>query len=241
MTKTIACIQSSYIPWKGYFDIINSVDEFVLYDDVQYSKNTWRNRNRIKTPNGLLWLTIPVITSGKFDQRIMDVRICKDIWRKKHWKSLKTYYAQTEYFHKYSDFFRNLYLSSEERSLSTVNYTFLTEIRSLLGITTPITWSMDYSLQETRLTERVVELCAKSGATTYLSGPKASEYFTEELFAQAGIKLRYVDYSGYKEYPQLNPPFEHAVSIIDLIFNTGPQAVSYLKSFDGTITQPSRT
>ena len=126
--------------------------------------------------------------------------------------------------------FERLYLDMEEKFLSRVNYEFITAICRMLGISTRIRWSMDYRLVEGK-TERLLDLCIQAGATEYLSGPAAKAYLDEKLFAEKGISVRYMDYSGYPEYKQLFPPFVHEVSIMDLLFNEGPDATTYMKSF----------
>lgn len=228
--KKIAILQSNYIPWKGYFDLINMVDEFILYDDVQYTRRDWRNRNIIKTPTGPFWLTIPVEVKGKYYQNIKDTLISDHEWNRKHWKTIVSNYTKAPHFKDYCSLFEDLYLGSGESYLSQVNYRFLTAICQLLGIKTKISWSMDYRLREGQ-TERLIDLCKQAGATEYISGPAAKNYIDENLFKAEGISLRYIDYSGYPEYPQLYPPFEHRVSIIDLIFNTGSDAKKYMRSF----------
>jgi hypothetical protein len=230
MEKKVAVVQSNYIPWKGYFDLINLVDEFILYDDMQYTRRDWRNRNIIKTPNGPIWLTIPVEVKGKYFQKIKDTTISEAGWGKKHWASILHNYSRAPYFALHREVFENLYLNSEEKFLSQVNYLFLSAICEILGIRTRISWSMDYN-PGTGKTERLVDLCKQAQATEYISGPAAKNYLEEELFAKAGIALQYIDYSSYPEYKQLSPPFEHQVSIIDLIFNEGPEATKYMKSF----------
>lgn len=226
--KTVAIVQSNYIPWKGYFDLIDRVDEFILYDDVQYTRRDWRNRNKIKTPNGLQWLTIPVRVTGKFFQPIKDTQVRDQHWRKEHWKSIAQNYARAPYFDDYAPHIEPLYADSDETYLSRINYTFLTALCELLEIDTDLRWSSDYELVEGK-TERLVSLCQQAGATRYLSGPAAQAYMDESLFAQAGIELAYMDYSGYPEYEQLHPPFEHGVSILDVLFNTGPNAPRYVR------------
>lgn len=231
MGKKAAIVQSCYIPWKGYFDLIHNVDEFILYDDMQYTRRDWRNRNLIKTPQGLQWLTIPVEVKGKFDQKIKDTRISGGGWAKDHWKSIVHNYASAEYFKQYRTVFEKIYLDCEgEGSLSQVNRKFLNLICEILGIQTKISWSMDYELVEGK-TEKLVGLCKAAGANFYLSGPAAKDYIEESLFREAGIELHYMDYSRYPEYPQLYGKFEQGVSILDLLFNTGPQAANYMKSF----------
>ncbi|HEX3559061.1 MAG TPA: WbqC family protein [Pyrinomonadaceae bacterium] len=226
----MAIVQSNYIPWKGYFDLINLVDEFILFDDMQYTRRDWRNRNVIKSPNGLTWLTIPVQVKGKYFQKIKDTVISDPEWNRNHWKSIVHGYNKARYFSAYREPFEDLYLGIDESFLSRINYRFLTLICRLLGIETKISWSMDYHLAEGK-TERLVDLCKRAGAQEYISGPAAGDYIDESLFRREGIALRYMDYSGYPEYDQLFPPFEHGVSILDLIFNEGPDATRYMKTF----------
>ena len=230
MNKRVAIVQSNYIPWRGYFDLISQVDEFILFDDVQYTSRDWRNRNKIKTPNGSIWLTIPVEVKGKRNQKIKDTVISDPGWNRNHWKSIVYNYSKAKYFSQYKELFEELYLECNERMLSQVNYKFLTSICEALGIKTKLVWSSEYRLVEGK-TERLIDLCRQAGGNEYLSGPTARGYIDEELFRSEGIALRYMDYSGYSEYEQLYPPFEPKVSIIDLIFNEGPGARKYLKSF----------
>lgn len=226
--KTVAIIQSNYIPWKGYFDIINMVDEFLLYDEAQYTKGDWRNRNQIKTPEGLKWLTIPVVKKGKFGQEICDVRIGDPDWARIHFETISQFYAKSRYFPQYNGFIRSLYFDRAEDFLGQINYWFIRTVMDLLGIATRVTWSTDYGRSSAGRTERLVELCKAAEATNYLSGPAAGAYLDEGLFDQAGIKLQFMDYSGYPEYEQLHPPFMHHVSIIDLLLNCGPEAAYYI-------------
>lgn len=228
--KRIAIVQSNYIPWKGYFDLINMVDEFILFDDVQYTRRDWRNRNKIKTNDGLMWLSISVNAKGNYFQPIKEITISEPTWKIRHWKTIVNHYARAKYFKEYEEVFKDLYLGSTATYLSQINYRFLTGICSILGIQTKLSWSMDYRLTEGK-TEKLIDLCNQVGATEYLSGPTAKGYIDEDLFKQKNIKLRYMDYSGYPEYTQLFPPFEHNVSIIDLIFNEGPNAPKYMLSF----------
>ena len=230
MSKTIAIVQSNYVPWRGYFDLINSVDEFILYDDAQYTRRDWRNRNTIKSPGGQIWLTIPVRVKGRYLQNIKDTMVADDNWAREHWQSIVHNYSKAEYFGEYRERFQDLYLGSHDKFLSQINYRFIMAICRILGIDTTISWSMDYNLAGDR-NERLVNLCKQAGATNYLSGPAAKSYLDEELFEQEGISVAYMDYSGYLDYGQLYPPFEPRVSVIDLVFNEGPQATKYMKSF----------
>lgn len=224
--KRLAILQSNYIPWKGYFDLIASVDEFVIFDDAQYTKNDWRNRNRIKTPQGVQWLTIPVETSGKLTQRIRDAEAKNDAWREKHLRSLLQNYSRARYFADYRAWLEQLYGSCNSHLLSEINYHFIAAICKQLDITTKLSWSSDYHVGEGK-TERLVSLCRQTGATRYLSGPSARDYIDAALFKEAGIVLLFKEYD-YPEYPQLYPPFEHAVTVLDVILNTGPDARQYI-------------
>jgi hypothetical protein len=228
MGKRVAVLQSDYIPWKGYFDLINCVDEFVLYDTAQFTKNDWRNRNRIKTERGAMWLTIPVIHN--FGQTIQETQVRDARWASKHWRSIVQYYSKAPCFPAYADTLDSLYSEAAGlKFLSEVNYLFLSAICRVLGIKTRITWSRDYDLVEGQ-TERLVDLCLKLRGEEYVSGPAAKSYIEESLFERSRVKLTYVDYAGYPEYAQLYPPFEHGVSVIDLILNQGPNARKYMKS-----------
>jgi glutaredoxin-related protein len=231
--KTIAIVQSNYIPWKGYFDLIARVDEFILYDDMQYTRRDWRNRNLIKTAQGPQWLTIPVDVKGKYLQRINETQISDANWADVHWKSLVHNYARTPFFAQYKDIFQELYATVPFPLLSHVNYHFISAICQILGITTKISWSSDYILVDGK-TERLVGLCQSTNATRYISGPAARDYIVDDLFTDANITLEYADYSGYPPYPQLYGEFTHGVSVLDLIFNVGPQATTYMKYVNPT-------
>jgi hypothetical protein len=226
-TKKIAILQSNYIPWKGYFDIIGAVDEFILYDEVQFTKNDWRNRNRIKTPAGVQWITIPV-SQKSLQQKISETQVSNYNWAVKNWQTLKSNYGRASSFREYSPVFQEFYLTTKLTYLSEINRFLITLICDLLQIKTVISNSKDYTL-EGNATERLVSLCEQTGAKTYLSGPAAKNYLDESLFIGRGINVEWMDYGGYSEYPQLFPPFDHAVSTLDLIFNTGTNARQFMK------------
>jgi hypothetical protein len=228
----IAILQSNYIPWKGYFDIINSVDEFIIYDNVQYTRRDWRNRNKIKTHNGSIWLTIPAEIKGMFFQSIKETKVVNNNWTKKHWNSIKRNYSKSKYFNDYKELFESLYLHEASKLiyLSDINYLFIKKINKILNINTKITWSSDYVLEGNK-TEKLVNLCKQVNATEYLSGPAAKDYIDENIYRSEQIQVKWMDYSGYQEYEQLYPPFEHYVSVLDLIFNCGTHAIKYMKSF----------
>lgn len=224
----IAIVQSNYIPWKGYFDLIQSVDEFVLFDDVQYTRRDWRNRNRIKTAHGLAWLTIPVQTTGQYLSLIKDIEISDDGWAGKHWKTIVASYGKAPHFQWFAERFEPLYASCPERQLSRINRRWLEAACDALGIRTRLTWAMDYSVADGK-TERLVSICQQAGADTYISGPSARDYIDDGVFRAAGISLEYFDYAGYPPYPQLHGPFEHHVSIVDLLCHMGPESPHFLR------------
>ncbi|MFC1590900.1 WbqC family protein [Thermodesulfobacteriota bacterium] len=233
--KKIAIVQSNYIPWKGYFDLINLVDEFVLYDDCQYTRRDWRNRNRIKIPDGLQWLSIPVDVKGKYLQKICETEIIDNVWWKKHWQSIKHNYSKAAYYNEIGPMLSELYGSVREiKKLSRANYVFLKGICELVGINTNITFSMDYNVNDCLdPTENVACFCKKLNATHYISGPAAKEYIKEVRFEEIGCKVVWMDYSKYTEYPQLYGDFCHHVSIIDVLMNVGLQGVrKYLVSYN---------
>lgn len=227
--KRIAISQSNYIPWKGYFDLIKVVDEFVIYDEVQYTKNDWRNRNRIYTSAGPRWLTIPVETAAQFGQKILDVRVAGQRWRTQHWHSWQAHYGRAPHFAAYRVQLSDLYLGSDETRLSDINLAFLRAICGWLDIGTPMTSSQAYAHEATDPSLRLLEICQAAGATHYLSGPAARDYLQLDLFQRAGITVEWMNYDCYPTYGQRHSPFIHDVSILDLILNEGPRAATFLK------------
>lgn len=231
MGKSVAVLQSNYIPWKGYFDLINSVDEFILFDDMQYTRRDWRNRNRIKTSKGSEWITIPVCVKGRYHQKINETVVTSDQWSAEHWKKLLHNYSKARCFSQLAPTIKELYTkSSTIKLLSEINYLFIEFVCRFLKISTRLTRSSDYKLVEGK-NERLINLCLQSDASRYLSGPSARDYMNVEMFESAGIEVNFFDYSGYPEYQQRFPPFEHGVSILDLLFNEGEQAYHFMKSF----------
>jgi hypothetical protein len=201
----------------------------VLLDSVQFTVRDWRNRNRIKTANGVQWLTIPVRRTGRREQRIDETEVLSGAWAAQHWKTLSQNYGKAPYFELYRDRLSAAYRrAGEERRLSRINELLLATVLDILGIGTPVQRSSDFSVSG-RATQRLLALCQLLGASEYLSGPSAQAYLDEELFAKSGIAVSYADYSGYPAYPQLYPPFEHHVSVLDLLWSTGPNARRYMK------------
>lgn len=224
--KKVAIVQSNYIPWKGYIDLIASVDEFIFFDDVQFTKNDWRNRNKIKTPAGIAWLTVPV--GQDIERRIRDVTVASERWQAKHWKTLTQNYGAAEHFRDVAVWLAPLYLTERHTHLSQLNRRFIEGICDFLGVQTKLTSSWDYTLIEGK-TERLVDLCVQAGASEYISGPSARAYIDEQIFADRGVKLTWFDYDGYPEYRQFWGDFAHNVSILDLLFHYGKGASRFMR------------
>ncbi|MBC3207669.1 WbqC family protein [Pseudomonas sp. SWRI111] len=226
--KKVAILQSNYIPWKGYFDLIAAVDEFIIYDDMQYTKRDWRNRNQIKTPQGAQWLTVPVLVKGKYHQKIRDTEINGTDWAAAHWASLWQNYRKSPYFNEVAVWLEPLYRDQTYTHISTLNRAFIESICQYLGIQTKISNCWDYPLAEGK-TERLINLCASAGGGEYISGPSAKNYIDDKLFLDADIKLTWFDYVGYPSYPQLWGEFTHGVTILDLLFNCGINSRQYMR------------
>lgn len=228
--KKVAIVQSNYIPWRGYFDLIAAVDEFILYDDVQFTSRDWRNRNMIKTPTGSQWISVPV--GQNIHRRIRDVVLLEKKWQKKHWRSIEINYCRAPYFNEVSEWLESLYMTQTYNYLSVLNRQLIESICKYLDIRTVISNSWDYTLHGGR-TERLVNLCVQAKGTEYITGPAAKNYIDEKVFADRGIKLTWLDYSGYQVYPQLWGEFIPRITILDLLFNCGREAHSYMKNVGG--------
>lgn len=223
----ICIIQSCYIPWKGFFDLIGRCDEYVVFDSAQYVKRHWHNRNRIKTANGVEWLTIPVVVKGRFEQSIEEVEIEKQ-WAEKHWRAIELAYRRAPFFEHFSPIVKNWYETADKLNrLTDVNAIFLREISKVLGLKTRIVSDAAYPSDGSK-TERLLGIARAAGADCYLSGPSARAYFDEQMFTAAGIATEWMNYEGYPEYQQLHNDFEHAVTVLDLLFHTGAEAPQYL-------------
>ncbi len=222
-----AVLQSNYIPWKGYFDIIHDVDLFIFHDDLQYTKNDWRNRNRIVTEGGLKWLTIPVGTDEH--RMILDVTMQDAAWAKKHYDMIRASYLRAPYFQKLKPFLEDAYLGRQWTHLYELDrYLIETISREFLGITTKFADSRDFATHGVKH-EKLLSMLQSAGASLYVSGPAAQDYIHAEDYQAAGIELVWKDYSGYPPYPQLHGhDFEHGVSILDLLMNTGDDAPYYI-------------
>jgi hypothetical protein len=222
----VAINQSNYLPWKGYFDLIHDVDLFVFYDDVQYTVRDWRNRNRFKTAHGTRWLTVPV--GDNRNRLIQDVAIVEHEWQRLHWDTVRHAYARAPYFDRVADYLREVYLKRTWTNLSELNQQLTLNIaRNWLGIRTEFVKSSQLP-GEGQKQDRIFSLLKAVGAKVYVSGPAAKDYLEPERFERERVELVWKDYSGYPEYEQLHPPFEHAVSIVDLLMHTGADAPRYI-------------
>jgi len=228
MPKRIAIVQSNYIPWRGYFDLMASVQEFVLYDDVQYTRRDWRNRNQIKTPQGLQWLTVPVRVKGKYLQAIRETEIEDGTpWSADHLKALSLNYRKAPFHDAVMEWLAPLY-DAQPPLLSQLNRRLLAAIAGKLQIATRLTDSSEYALEGDK-SERLASIAAQAGAQVYVSGPAAKSYLDESVFRARGIDVEWFDYAGYQPYPQLWGEFIPNVTVLDLLFNCGDDARRHLK------------
>lgn len=222
-------IQPSYIPWRGYFDMLHKADVVVFYDDVQYDKHGWRNRNRIKTPTGSQWLTIPVFNKGNTTNNLLikDININWNTdWNAKHWTTIKQVYGKAPYFRQLAPMLEEFY-SGHPQLLADFTIDTTMALARQLGMD-GTTFIRSSSLRaEGSKTDRLVEVLRAVGATHYISGPSAKDYLEEDRLQAAGISLEYMVYD-YPEYEQLHPPFDPQVSILDLLFMKGPEAARFI-------------
>lgn len=221
---TCVIMQSNYIPWKGYFDLINEADIFVFYDIVQYTKNDWRNRNRIKPSTGSTWMTIPVSVNS--DTKINEVVLPIGKWRNNHLKTIWFSYSPAPYMEDTHELLEKRLGDSSINMLSELNQLLIKDFSEYLGIETEFIDARELAPEGNRV-DRLIDICNKVGADVYLSGPAAKSYAKDE-FANSEVEIKWMEYGPYPEYSQLCKPFEHDVSIIDLIAHTGPKAREFI-------------
>ena len=220
--------QPQYLPWIGYFHKIYNSDAFVFLDNVQYKPREYQNRNRIRTKEGWMWLTVPALNNIGSYPNISDVRIDNfQDWRKRHWNSLTSNYGQAPFFKRYNDFFKDLYTRDWDM-LVDLNVYSIREIMRSLGIEKPIYFESRLNIK-TKNTPRIIDICKTLKADTYLSGTGGKKYIDEQLFASSDIKLIYQDFK-HPEYKQRYEPFEPFMSIVDLFFNHGDDSLKILIS-----------
>jgi hypothetical protein len=237
----VGIIQSNFVPWRGYFDFIDSVDLFVFYDDVQYTKNDWRNRNRILSPNGLRWLTVPVHHQS-LGMTIDEVPIdYGQDWVASHLGQLETCYRSAPFFHSYVNDFADI-VKRMYPSISELNVALCHWVMQALSIRTPTLMSRQLCVKGKK-TERLLDVLRSVGGTTYLSGPSAASYLDLWQFEREGIAVEFKSYD-YAPYPQVQQGFQGEVTILDLLFNVGPKARDFLKStspnYPAAMPQPQR-
>ncbi|HCL4438297.1 TPA: WbqC family protein [Clostridium botulinum] len=225
--RKIAILQSNYLPWKGVFDMVNQVDTFVFLEDVQYTTRDWRNRNKILTKDGTKWITVSVKNKNKRNQEIYEAEIDKlDDWQRRHLNTFQMNYAKSPYFEQYKWILKDLYIENKWSKISEFNIYVTKLISRELGIKTEFKNSKDLNVTGIK-DDKLIKICKKLNATHYLSGPAAKDYIIPEKFKKANIKLDYIKYE-YPRYKQLHEPFNHFVTVLDLIFNCGPKASYYI-------------
>jgi hypothetical protein len=226
--KTLALLQPSYLPWIGYFNQVLSVDEFVFLDDVQYTKNDWRNRNRIKTPTGSLWLTLPVNDKNRISSKLLinQVEIKNNNDLLKHLTTIEMNYKKAKY---YSEFYPILkdFLSQDWKMLSELNIDFIDLVLSYLGIKKKIHKSSDFDIEQTTKMDRIIKICNLFGADRYLSGSAAKDYINIDIFKRSNISVEFQNYD-HPYYPQIWGEFISHLSIIDLLLNNGRKSINYI-------------
>lgn len=223
---TVSVHQPQYLPWLGYFDKIDRSDRFVILDTVQYKKNEFQNRNKIKTAQGWQWLTVPV--RYRFPQCICEVPINNDTnWRHKHRQALLTNYAKAAYFERFMPAFEGM-LAQDWNHLHELNAQTVRILMDAFGIHTPVERAPDQGLSEDP-TGRLVDICCRAGADTYLSGASGQGYLDLDQFEAAGIRVAFQDYD-HPEYPQRFGAFEPYMSAVDLLFNCGPDSLEIIRS-----------
>lgn len=228
--KKVAISQSNYIPWKGYFDLIDTVDVFVFYDTAQYTKGDWRNRNKILSYDGIKWITISVTKKECLNKKINEIRITRDDWFVNHLNQIKEAYKKAPFFKEVFGWLEKVYLGSRnETYLSKINKHFILAINEILEIKTLVIDAESFEVGIDK-NQKLIDICLALGATHYLSGPAAQSYIDTQLFNRQGIIVEWMNYNGYPKYPQIYGEFEHELSILDILFNVGlKDAKSYFK------------
>jgi hypothetical protein len=232
----LVTLQPGYLPWCGFFDQMNKADIFVIYDNVQFSKGAWQNRNRIKTFQGIQWLTVPVLIKGKNQPLVKDILIDNSInWRKNHLKSIQQNYSRAPFFKDYFGIFDEVYAQKWEYLID-LDMAFVMELKIALGVETKISISSDLGIEGDTV-QRLVNMCLALGADEFLEGSAGRDYLTgegEQLFRENGIQLTYQDYQ-HPVYRQLYGEFVPYLSVVDLLMNCGPESLNILTNKKGTI------
>lgn len=224
----VSIMQPGYLPWLGFFELMARVDTFVIYDDVDFDKESWRNRNRIRTQEGCCWLTVPVITKGRLSQKIIDTEIDnKQSWKKKHLKSLVQYYSKAPYFKRYFDYFEGIY-SRDWNMLVDIDMNIIDYFKDLFQIKTNVIYSSQLKSSGQK-TERLVSICRELKASTYISANGAKPYLEVDQFDTAGIKVVWQEYN-HPVYPQMFDGFVSHLSVVDILLNCGERSFNIITS-----------
>ena len=222
----VAVHQPQYLPWLGYFDKMRRADMFCFLDNVQYKKNDWQNRNRLKTDQGWQWLTVPV--SYRFRQKINEVKINHGVdWKRKHLQALITNYNRAPYFREYMVIFEQIF-SKDWDSLSELNVYVTERLKELLGLQRKPTFLSSNFMLRDDPTDRLIDICKELGADTYLSGQDGVNYMDLARFQKYGLSVIIQDFN-HPVYPQLYTNFQSHLSIVDLLFNCGPTSMEIIR------------
>ncbi len=234
----VAISQPTYLPWLGYFDLIDQVDNFILLDDAQFGKQSWDQRNRIKSPGGPQWVTVPVMTHGRLGQRLCDVEISDPQFWEKQLRAIEVSYGRAQFFDVYFPHVKELH-SAAHSKLVDLNLQLIHWIVRELGLSTPMVRSSSLTVEGKR-SERLVSMCKLTGATDYVS-PRTALYLLEDLpiFEANGIRVWFHNYT-HPEYKQRFPPFFPYASVLDLLFNEGPRSLEIIRSGRGQVLTPEQ-
>jgi len=225
---TLAVLQPGYLPWLGFFDQIARSDFFVLYDDAQFDKHGWRNRNRVKSAEGMVWLTVPVLHSGRTGQSINETEIdARSPWAKKQIRTIAQLYAKAPYISRYLPEIEEILLRPWRR-LAELDRALIMRICRWLAVERPLHLSSALNVGGDR-NGRLINLCRHFGVGNYLSGNSAQDYLDVAAFADHGISVEWQNFS-HPVYSQLHGPFVSHLSAIDLLLNMGPDSAAVLRS-----------
>lgn len=222
----IGILQPGYLPWLGFFEQIYKTDLFAILDDVQYDKKSWRNRNKIRTKDGWIWLTVPVLTKGAFSQQIKDVKINNDLsWQRKHLKAIEINYNQAPFYKDYIDFFKEIY-SKKWENLVELDMVIVEFIMKQLNLTTKLLFSSSLGVSGNK-NEKILNICKQLKADILYDGASAENFIDKEMFSKEGVNIEFQHYE-HPVYPQIFKPFIPYMSVVDLLFNCGPQSMAVI-------------
>ena len=226
----IAISQSNYLPWKGYFDLIQSVDEFVFFDEVQFTRRDWRNRNVIRNLNKKNWITVPVKNKGNYKEIISNIEVYNNNWKNSHLDLIKQCYSKSEHFEEIYNFFSGCYSNIDTDKLSEINKSIIIKICNFLNLNTPFVDSknIDKTKNKISASERLLEICISRKANIYVSGSAAKNYLDEKLFNKNGVEVNWFDYGNSKVYKQPFKDFYENLSIVDCLMNCGKDKDKFL-------------